>query len=206
MTQVIKLFQSISWSYFALANVLFLYLLTLFIFSLLGCFLFKDLSYRNNKYLFTTVTEFYSFDNFYNAFCLILLSWYDNYEVFMLEYMHADRNVIEPVVVAIYFIAYYFFCFIIMLNLFLLVIIMQYDEFYHKKENPIEKFDNISRVFKKYWAKNIIEGGSELRIKSNKLKNFLESFSKNCTKENLSKKELKVSTKKIFIFDLRLIE
>jgi hypothetical protein len=50
---------------------------------------------------------------------------------------------------------------------------MQYDEFYQKKENPIEKFSNISRVFKKYWVENIEENGSEMRIKIPFLKHKL---------------------------------
>jgi len=206
MTQILKLLQSVTWSYFALVNVLFLYLLSLFIFSLLGCYLYKDLSYQKNKKLFSSVTDYYNFDSFYNAFSLILLSWFDNYEVFMLEYMYADTVKIQPLSTVIFFISYYFFCFIIMLNLFLLVIIMQYDEFYEKKFNPIEKFENMSRVFKKYWVKYIDEDGSPFRIKSNKFKTFLESFEKNASKENLPRRELVVSTKKIFIFNLRLLE
>ena len=206
MSQILKLLQSVTWSYFALVNVLFLYLLSLFIFSLLGCFVYRDLNYDKNKELFTTVTEYYSFDNFYNAFTLILLSWFDNFEIFMLEYMWAKPDIIDPLITVLYFVAYYFFCFVIMLNLFLLVIIMQYDEFYQKKVNPIEKFDNISRVFKKYWVRHLEKDGCSIRIKSNKLKTFLESFEKNASKENLPKRELQVSTKKVFLFNLRLLE
>ena len=51
---------------------------------------------------------------------------------------------------------------------------MRYDEFYQKKENPLEKFENIKKVFNKFWNENIDNDDSRLRIKTSKLKNFLE--------------------------------
>jgi len=93
-----------------------------------------------------------------------------------------------------------------MLNLFLLIIIMQYDEFYKKKENPITKFENIFKVFNKYWTKFIEKKQSPMRIQSKKLVRFLETIETNGPKENLGKDELKVLSTKLFIIDLKLLE
>ncbi len=201
MTQIIKLFQSFIWSYFGLVNVLFLYLLAIFLFSLLGCFIYKDVQYKDYTDHFSTVTRFFNFDDFYRGFSLIFLSSYDSFEVFMLEYMYAVNTKMNHFVTVVFFICYFFFCFVIMLNLFLLIIIMQYDEFYQKKENPIDKFENIFKIFNRYWAEFVEEGGSAMMIKSSKLKKLLEMLE---NEENLGGEQLKVCSTKIFIFDLKL--
>jgi len=82
---------------------------------------------------------------------------------------------------------------------------MRYDEFYQKKENPLEKFENIKKVFNKFWNENIDNDDSRLRIKTSKLKNFLESFENNYIAENLPKEELTVLSTNLFIFELNLL-
>ncbi len=85
---------------------------------------------------------------------------------------------------------------------------MQYDEFYEKKVNPIEKFENISNIFKKFWSEHIEEDGTLMRLTSLKLRNFLECFEhqQGSSEEILPLDELKVKSNKIFILNLRLLE
>ena len=124
----------------------------------------------------------------------------------MMEYAMMHKNSTDYSIAIAFFIGYYFFCFVIMLNLFLLVIIMQYDEFYQKKENPIEKFENISKVFRKSWSKFIEKDGVPIRIKSYNIKSFIEYLQKYIIKERLPKDNLIVSSKKMFIFKLNLLQ
>ena len=172
-------------------------------FSLLGCFLFKTTTFLSNSEHFYAVTEHYNFDDFWRGFMLIFLSSFDSIEVFMLEYMNLNPTGAHIFKTTAFFISYFFVCFILMLNLMLLIIIMQYDEFYQKKENPIEKFENIARVFNKYWS--FQTKGDKNRIKANRIKNLLESFEENYIKEDLAKNELNVESSDKFIVSLKLL-
>ena len=59
----------------------------------------------------------------------------------------------DPAVSYIYFIFLIFFCAVIMLNLFVLVVLQQYDEFHQKEDNPIERFSEMVDFMKKTWNK-----------------------------------------------------
>ena len=207
MNRILKLFQSFKWSYFGIVNVFLLYLITIFIFTILGCFIYKDFGYQKYKDKFVIITNHYNFDNFYNAYVLLLLSMNDNFEVFMMEYMSLKTEFTHDFLTVIYFWVYFFFCFIIMSNVFLCVIIMQYDEFYAKKENPIEKFKKISDFFRLYWSENIETDGTLMRMRSINIKKFLERFENHKPDEDfLPKKELYVNSSLLYIFEISLLE
>ena len=69
-----------------------------------------------------------------------------------------------------------FFTFTIMLNLFLLITLQQYDDFYAKPENPIERFNFLISSFKTAWNKYSSEIDEGYRIKENNLTLFLTDF------------------------------
>ncbi len=213
MQQIIKLFQSFIWSYYGLINVILLYLLSVFLFSLLGCFVYKDIQYSSLKEKFTNVNEFYNFDDFHRAVIIVLHSSYENFDYYLFEYIHANYTDSNNVFSTSYFFFYHFFCFIIMLNFVLLVIMMQYDEFYNKTENPIDLFEHISKEFKRNWHELVLvkdQDQSEdlMKINRNKIKTFFEKIEKDYTaekKDKLTKKELLVSSSNLFISNLRLL-
>jgi len=182
--------------------------MTIFIFALLGCFIFKDINYVNYADTFSTVTDHYNFDDFYRAFVLIFISLIDAFELFLFDYMSVKSDdKLFSFLVVVYFWIYFFFCFIIMFNVFLLVIIMQYDDFYAKKENPIDKFNKISTFFRKYWSENIESDGTLMRMKSINIKHFLERFENlGYNEEFLPREELTVNSNLLFIFDINLLE
>jgi len=207
MNRILKLFQSFRWSYFGIINVFLLFLITIFIFSLLGCFIYKDFGYQKYKDQFVAITDHYNFDNFYNSYVLLLLSMNDNFEVFMMEYMNVNRDFTHGFITIIYFWIYYFICFLIMFNVFLCVIITQYDEFYNKKENPIEKFNKISTFFRLYWSDTIETNETLMKIKGVNIKKFLERFENvNEQEDHLPKGELNVKSSLPFIFEINLLE
>jgi hypothetical protein len=91
----------------------------------------------------------------------------------MMEIASVDSNKQSPIVMIIFMILMNFFTYVIMLNLFLLVTLNQYDEFYAKPENPIEKYNNILLSFKKSWNFYCNEKDDGYRIKNNQLTKFL---------------------------------
>lgn len=168
-----KLLQTLKYSLQALGNVLILLLLVLFIFSILGCFLVNT-RYEDYPEYFENFNEFFNFNNFYNAFLLVFrCSTGENWGLVMMEIASVDSNKQSPIVMIIFMILMNFFTYVIMLNLFLLVTLNQYDEFYAKPENPIEKYNNILLSFKKSWNFYCNEKDDGYRIKNNQLTKFL---------------------------------
>lgn len=66
-----------------------------------------------------------------------------------------------------------FFTYVIMLNLFLLITLQQYDDFYAKPVNPIEKFNTILFNFKTAWNYYSNELDDGYRLRHNQLTQFL---------------------------------
>ena len=132
------------------------------------------------------------------------------FDYFLHDYYYSDYSQYNQVATSAYFVAEYFFCFIVMFNLFLLVFIMQYDELYKKKVNPLEQFEGISKVMKKIWNQFVDVDDNETektvyKIPSRKVKAFLESFENNYINEGLSKDELTVQSTPEYINDLKLL-
>ncbi len=90
---------------------------------------------------------------------------------------------------------------VIMINLFVLVTLQQYDEFVSKKENPIEKFQELLDSFKKSWNKYSSEKDKGYKIKHNQVSDFLMDFEWN---EMSLKKKLEEI--KIYIMDMELLK
>ncbi len=90
---------------------------------------------------------------------------------------------------------------VIMLNLFILVTLQQYDEFVNKKENPIEKFNELLDSFKKSWNKFSTDKDLGFKIKHNQVSDFLMEFD---WQEMTLKK--KVDEVKIYIMDMELLK
>jgi hypothetical protein len=63
-----------------------------------------------------------------------------------------------------------------MLNLFILVTLQQYDEFMAKKENPIEKFQELIIEFKESWNKYCTAADKGYKMKRNHIANFFYDF------------------------------
>jgi hypothetical protein len=57
------------------------------------------------------------------------------------------------VIAPIYFLSFVVICSFVMLNLFILVIIQQFDQYYLADDNVLAKFDKDLLVFKTSWTK-----------------------------------------------------
>lgn len=169
-----KLIQTLKFSMSALGNILILMILMFFIFAIMGCYLFEDIRYVKYKHRFIFVNEYYNFDNFYYAFLMVFRATSgETWPGIMKEYQKVDPNVLGDYVSTAYFVAMIFMCAVIMLNLFVLVVLQQYDEFHQKEENPIERFGEMLDSFKKSWNSFTNEDDQGERIKMIKITSFL---------------------------------
>jgi hypothetical protein len=119
----------------ALINVLMLLLLIYFLYSILGCFLFND-------------AKIPYFQNF--GVALLYLFRFSTGEDWPSNmYLCSDNNQITG---PIYFISFEFFSNLIMLNMFVLIVVEQFESLYFNPNNPINSFEEISEELKKVWV------------------------------------------------------
>ena len=133
----------------------------------MGCYLFDQIKFSEYSHLYKLVNEYYNFDNFYFAFLMVFrVTSGESWPLIMLEYSKINNNLVGDYVAYVYFIATVFICDIIMLNLFVLVVLQQYDEFHSKEENPIQSFEELIANFKEVWNKYSLPKDNGERIKN----------------------------------------
>ena len=173
-----KLLQTLSWSISALANVFLLMFLIFCIFSILGCYLYDGLTYKKYQEKMYYMDQFYNLDNFYNGFLLVFKSATgEEWPNIMEELAFIDEDKFSEPVAYVYMLIMNFISVVIMLNLFLMVILQQYDDFTTKSYNPIDKFEGFCEEFKRAWNKYSNEQDKGYRIKKNLISNFFSDFS-----------------------------
>jgi len=120
----------------------------------------------------------YNFNNFFTSLLLNLSTYQGvSWEYLMLEYARVNENSVAPWASNVYFILGFFFSNTVMMNLFLLTIIMKYDQFHSKEENPILKFIDLFEIFQSAWSNLAIDHG--MRMKSLTLQKLLETTYEN---------------------------
>lgn len=147
------LFQTITMSVGALLNVFALLLLMLFMFSVLGVFFFNELSGGD------VIDERYkNFKNFGSAYLLLFaISTGEDWNRLMYDCVDTKPDCEAGVtcgvsMAPVYFIMFIFFISHVMLNLFILVIIQQFDTYYVAEDNPIKTFKQSFTVFHSTWV------------------------------------------------------
>ena len=125
-----KIFRTLLFSFPALFNVLLLLLLIYFIFAILGVFLFKDYGSE--------------FSNFGSALMnLFRYSTGENWYLGMFTYIEY-----RPYIGRLFFLIYIFFSSFIMLNMFVLIVIEQFENYYFNPDNPINSFEDVTEIFR----------------------------------------------------------
>jgi len=179
------------------------------LFSIIGCYLFSIPGSKDN---FIYINQYYNTDNFYNSFLLTFrASTGENWPLFMLEFSRIDPKV-DPSVSYLYFIFLIFFCAVIMLNLFILVILQQYEEFNQKGDNPIERFSEMLEYFKKTWNQFSFDEDKGERLNMVNVTQFLFELEGDLSldigddKEKRKENEILIKEKiKIAIMELKFI-
>ena len=94
----------------------------------------------------------------------------------MQELVFIDEDKYKEPVAYVYMLIMNFLSAVIMLNLFLMVILQQYNEFTQKSYNPIEKFEIFSEEFKEVWNKYSEPKDKGYRIKITLIQSFFMDF------------------------------
>ena len=197
-----KLLQTLRWSMAALLNVFMLMFLMFFIFAILGCYLYRDTQYKDYKSGLSYVSNYYNFDNFYNAFLLVFrCATGENWHNIMYDLAFIDETRVGQSTAYALMICTNFISKIIMLNLFLMVTLQQYDEFTNKSFNPVEMFESFITEFKEAWNKYSDRKDKGYRIRKMLITNFFMDF--NWKKLNFPE-ENKLEHIKKYVLDLKL--
>ena len=197
-----KLLQTLRWSMASLLNVFLLMFLMYFIFAILGCYLYRDTQYKDYKNGLSYVSNYYNFDNFYNAFLLVFrCATGENWHNIMYDLAFIDETKVGQSTAYAYMICTNFVSKIIMLNLFLMVTLQQYDEFTNKSFNPVEMFESFITEFKEAWNKYSDRKDKGYRIRKMLITNFFMDF--NWKKLNFPE-ENKLEHIKKYVLELKL--
>ena len=160
-----KYIQTLQWSFSALMNVLSLIFIIYCIFALVGCYLYDGKKFEDYKDKFAYINEYYNMDNFYYSYLLIFrCATGENWPYIMMEMAYREDGRTEGYSIA-FFVLSNFIITIILLNLLLMIILQQYDEFHNKNYNPIDEFNSFLTDFNNAWNKLSSEEDEGFRIK-----------------------------------------
>lgn len=145
-------------SVMSLLNVFGLLLLILFMFAVLGVFFFNELTSGD-----VIDPQYKNFKNFGSAYLLLFaISTGEDWNRLMYDCVDTKGDNGEGDCVtgescgtgsaAIYYIIFIMVISHVMLNLFILVIIQQFEQYYVAEDNPIKTFKNNFTIFHKVWV------------------------------------------------------
>lgn len=142
-----KIVKTIVFSFPSLMNVMVLLLLVYFIFSVLAVFLFSGTVPRDDNFN----NDLFNFDNFHMAMItLFRCSTGENWPQFMFYY-GATGSWSDSLKSRFFFVFFIFLSYTVMLQVFQLVVMQQFDEYYFNSDNPINSFDEAEEIFRKTW-------------------------------------------------------
>ncbi|CAD8122811.1 unnamed protein product [Paramecium sonneborni] len=138
-----KLIETALYSLPAMLNVTALLFLVFFIFSILGVFLFQDIKTGE------IINDVTNFQDFHHSFeILFQCSTGEDWHKVMFDTMRGGQEYN-----CIFFIFFIIIQQYIMLNLFILIILDQYEINYFNSDNPLNKFQEFENIFVESWSK-----------------------------------------------------
>jgi Ion transport protein len=162
-----KIVKTIVFSFPSLMNVMVLLLLVYFIFSVLAVFLFSGTMPHDDNYN----SDLFNFDNFHMAMItLFRCSTGENWPQFMF-YFGSTGSWSDSLKSKIFFVLFIFLSYTVMLQVFQLVVMQQFDEYYFNSDNPINSFDEAEEMFRKTWNQFTIKTRGT-KIKSSRIVQF----------------------------------
>ncbi|KAL4475075.1 hypothetical protein ABPG74_001771 [Tetrahymena malaccensis] len=139
---LMKLIQTTIYAFPKFLNATFLFILFYCIFAILAWFLFSDL--RSGW----RINTFWNFSNFHRAFILLFrMSTGEDWYLVMYDTFNA-----KGVYGIIFFVTFYTVQSYILMNLFVLIIMNEFEENYVNPNNPLTNFNEQEDSFKKRWV------------------------------------------------------
>ncbi len=169
----------------SMMNVFSLLALVLFIYSVLGCYLFYDVSSGD------AISDFYNFDNFGLAMILCLkISTGEDWNLFMFDCARTTTDCTAGLgcgdaMAYVYFLTFKLVVTFIMLNLFILIVLQLFDKFFINTENIISKFKEDFESFQEHWQA-LGPTHSGFMMNQNKLIRFFSSLPQPLGAEGMS--------------------
>jgi hypothetical protein len=169
------LIETIIFSLSNLLNVLCLLLLVFFIYAVLGVFIFADIKRGD------IIDEYRNFENFGQAMLVLLMvSTGEDWNKIMFDTSRTGDDCIPnetcgTSIAPLYFISFIMIVTFVLLNLFILVIIQQFDKYYLPDDNVLQRFKNDLDIFKNNWCEFAKEQNG-IRIKDYWLVDFFYSM------------------------------
>lgn len=152
----------------AIINVLSLLLLIFFIFSILGVFLFHNIHDGN------AINEYYNFYNFSNGMNILWrISTGEDYPSIMFD----CANNLGSNFYILYFIIFVILLDFVVLDLFVSVILQNYEEYSTNSDTALNKFQQDIKIFRKIWGKYTAEANG-VRISRDNITDFVAEFGK----------------------------
>ena len=135
----------------SMMNVFALLTLILFIYAILGCYLFYDVSSGDS------VNDFYNFYNFGYAMILCLkMATGEDWNKFMFDCARTSTSCAAglgcgKLTAFIYFLTFKFIVTFIMLNLFILIVLQLFEKYFIETDNIVSKFKEDFELFQNTW-------------------------------------------------------
>lgn len=173
---LLAILETIQFSIPSLMNVATLLMLIFFMFSVLGNFMFNEVREGNSL-----DPSYKNFRDFHTSFILIFaLSTGEDWNRVMFDVNRTPRDGCVKGITCgadtplgyLYFILLVLVCSHVMLNLFILVIIQQFEHYYLPKDNIITHFKTDLGYFMKVWKKFTQTRYNCMKIKENQLTDF----------------------------------
>lgn len=140
-----KVLENLSYAIPSFLNVGELLVLIVFLYAEVGFFLFSDIT----KGVF--IDDYNNFQNFGAAF-LVLFKIATADEWFLIMFDLYDNKYGGSLVAIIYFFTFVTLCSYIMINIFIIIIIQQFEEYQLEENNPIQTFKENLDNFRKIWG------------------------------------------------------
>ena len=156
-----KIVRTLVFAFPALFNVLTLLMLIYFIFSVMGVFVFQNTPKGREV-----------FQNFGVAFLnLFRFSTGEDWHVSMYDIGEGENGMVSK----LYFVTFTFFSSFVMINMFVLIIIQQFEDFYFDPNNPINCFEDIANEFREAWVHYADKRGGK-RIRQDRIFDFFANL------------------------------
>lgn len=162
---IASLIETIVFSLPSMLNIFSLLFIVFFIYAVLGVFLYKNITTGQR------IGEFINFSDFGNAMSILFrCSTGEDWYIIMYDTLNIPPNctpnvncgtckqfnlVIRPNYVDwsyLYFITFIIALQFIMLNMFILIILENFDEYYFKPDNPLKRFKDSLEAFSAVWV------------------------------------------------------
>ena len=147
-----KIFRTLFFSFPVLKSVFFSIFITFFVYSIIGCFFFRNLKMQNKF-----IDDYINFKNFfYSTMTLLKCNTADNWSILMREIIeNFDRKYYFWI--ELYFVSFIFLNYYLLMNLILMIIFKQFEDFYKNPLNPIQFFKSNINNFKLCWSQYCIK-------------------------------------------------